>query len=188
MIAAVDPALEIRLVSYLEAYGEDFEDCRRRVPDLGRLRQTIGFSPRIRPGPDHRGDHRLETRHLTPPALRKIWWGQWEQAAVRRRHCGACPHAYGSHDHAAARHLEGQGKHRLLDRSGGHLGRRRPGVGRPSLGALLVGVAGRRRRRAAGRHPFRARSALRPRRPARPPPAARRRRRTAPGWTARSPT
>ena len=43
--AAVDPALEIRLVSYLAAYGEDFEDCPCRVPDLGRLRQTIGFSP-----------------------------------------------------------------------------------------------------------------------------------------------
>ena len=46
VIAAVDPALEIRLVSYLEAYGEDFEDCRCRVPDLGRLRQTIGWEPR----------------------------------------------------------------------------------------------------------------------------------------------
>ena len=45
VIAAVDPALEIRLISYLEAYGEDFEDCRCRVPDLGRLR----------------ADHRLRT-------------------------------------------------------------------------------------------------------------------------------
>jgi UDP-glucose 4-epimerase len=45
VIAAVDPALEVRLVSYLEAYGEDFEDCRCRVPDLSRLRQTIGWEP-----------------------------------------------------------------------------------------------------------------------------------------------
>jgi UDP-glucose 4-epimerase len=45
VIAAVDPALEIGLVSYLAAYGEDFEDCPCRVPDLGRLRQTIAFSP-----------------------------------------------------------------------------------------------------------------------------------------------
>ena len=37
--------MEVRLVSYLEAYGEDFEDCRCRVPDLGRLRQTIGLAP-----------------------------------------------------------------------------------------------------------------------------------------------
>ena len=45
VIAAVDPALEIRLISYLEAYGEDFEDCRCRVPDLGRLRATIAYAP-----------------------------------------------------------------------------------------------------------------------------------------------
>ncbi len=46
VIAAVDPALKIRLISYLEAYGEDFEDCRCRVPDLGRLRTAIGYEPR----------------------------------------------------------------------------------------------------------------------------------------------
>ena len=46
VIAAVDPALEIRLISYLEAYGEDFEDCRCRVPDLARLRAAIGCQPR----------------------------------------------------------------------------------------------------------------------------------------------
>ena len=45
VIAAVDPALEIRLISYLEAYGEDFEDCRCRVPDLGRLRTATGYEP-----------------------------------------------------------------------------------------------------------------------------------------------
>jgi UDP-glucose 4-epimerase len=46
VIAAVDPTLAVQLVSYAEAYGEGFEDCRRRVPDLTRLRQTIGFEPR----------------------------------------------------------------------------------------------------------------------------------------------
>jgi UDP-glucose 4-epimerase len=45
VIAAVNPGLEVRLLSYLEAYGEDFEDCPCRVPDLGRLRQAIGFAP-----------------------------------------------------------------------------------------------------------------------------------------------
>ncbi|MGA2621285.1 MAG: GDP-mannose 4,6-dehydratase [Thermoguttaceae bacterium] len=45
VIAAVDPALGIELISYAQAYGRDFEDCRRRVPDLTRLRQTIGFQP-----------------------------------------------------------------------------------------------------------------------------------------------
>ena len=45
VIAAIDPALKIRLISYFEAYGEDFEDCRCRVPDLGRLRTTLGYEP-----------------------------------------------------------------------------------------------------------------------------------------------
>jgi UDP-glucose 4-epimerase len=45
VIAAVDPALEVRFISYREAYGEDFEDCPCRVPDLSRLREAIGFVP-----------------------------------------------------------------------------------------------------------------------------------------------
>jgi UDP-glucose 4-epimerase len=43
VIAAVDPKLEIEYQSYAAAYSEDFEDVRRRVPDLSRLRQTIDF-------------------------------------------------------------------------------------------------------------------------------------------------
>jgi UDP-glucose 4-epimerase len=43
VIAAVDPALEIEFQSYAAAYSEDFEDIRRRVPDLSRLRRTIEF-------------------------------------------------------------------------------------------------------------------------------------------------
>jgi len=35
----------IRHVSYEEAYGKDFEDMFRRVPDLSRIRATIGYSP-----------------------------------------------------------------------------------------------------------------------------------------------
>lgn len=43
--AAVDPSLPIQFQSYQEAYGPDFEDCRRRVPDLSLLRQLIDFQP-----------------------------------------------------------------------------------------------------------------------------------------------
>jgi UDP-glucose 4-epimerase len=32
-------------VSYQDAYGADFEDMRRRVPDLSRIRATIGYAP-----------------------------------------------------------------------------------------------------------------------------------------------
>lgn len=46
VIAAVDPSLEIEFQSYAEAYDADFEDCRRRVPDLARLRAALDFHPR----------------------------------------------------------------------------------------------------------------------------------------------
>jgi len=46
VIAQVDPSLEIELISYADAYDDDFEDCRRRVPELSRLRETIDFKPR----------------------------------------------------------------------------------------------------------------------------------------------
>ena len=36
---------EITHISYEEAYGDSFEDMRRRVPDCSLLRETIGFAP-----------------------------------------------------------------------------------------------------------------------------------------------
>jgi UDP-glucose 4-epimerase len=36
---------EIVFVPYAEAYGEGFEDMRRRVPDVSKLRATIGYAP-----------------------------------------------------------------------------------------------------------------------------------------------
>ena len=36
----------IEFQSYAQAYDQDFEDIRHRVPDLTRLKQTIGFAPR----------------------------------------------------------------------------------------------------------------------------------------------
>jgi UDP-glucose 4-epimerase len=43
VIAAVDPSLRIEFVSYARAYGEDFEDCRRRVPDLTKMHELTGL-------------------------------------------------------------------------------------------------------------------------------------------------
>ena len=37
------PHSPIIFQSYAEAYGTDFEDCRRRVPDLGKLRRLTGL-------------------------------------------------------------------------------------------------------------------------------------------------
>ena len=45
VIAAAGSKSQIKFQGYAEAYDEDFEDIRRRVPDVSRLRQTIGFRP-----------------------------------------------------------------------------------------------------------------------------------------------
>lgn len=38
---------EVRFVSYADAYGQMYEDTRRRVPDLARARFTLGYRPRM---------------------------------------------------------------------------------------------------------------------------------------------
>ncbi len=71
VIDAVDPKLPIVHQSYAEAYSEDFEDCRCRVPDLGRLREAIGFQPALHAGRRHPRGDRVEAwkrRSLAPAA------------------------------------------------------------------------------------------------------------------------
>lgn len=43
----IDPALEITHIPYAEAYGDDFEDVRRRVPSIARLEAAIGIKPTL---------------------------------------------------------------------------------------------------------------------------------------------
>ncbi|HEY4234456.1 MAG TPA: NAD-dependent epimerase/dehydratase family protein [Lacipirellulaceae bacterium] len=45
VLAVVDPSLAIEFQSYREAYSDDFEDVRRRVPDLTKLRAVIEVGP-----------------------------------------------------------------------------------------------------------------------------------------------
>ena len=45
VVRQVDPNLPIEFQSYMDAYGHHFEDCRHRLPNLTRLRETIGFAP-----------------------------------------------------------------------------------------------------------------------------------------------
>ena len=45
VIAKVDPSVDVRFVPYEDAYGEDFEDVQRRVPNTDRLFETIGIRP-----------------------------------------------------------------------------------------------------------------------------------------------
>jgi UDP-glucose 4-epimerase len=40
------PNPPIKFITYKEAYGEDFEDCRCRVPELGKLRRLTGMTAR----------------------------------------------------------------------------------------------------------------------------------------------
>ena len=44
-IALTGSSSEIQFVPYEEAYGEGFEDMRRRVPSLDKAKQLIGFQP-----------------------------------------------------------------------------------------------------------------------------------------------
>jgi UDP-glucose 4-epimerase len=37
----------IQRIPYSEAYGDGFEDMRRRVPDLSKIRDVIGYRPRV---------------------------------------------------------------------------------------------------------------------------------------------
>jgi len=74
---------EIVRVPYCEAYGEGFEDIRRRVPDISKVHALIGFRPVVHleeilmrviayyrermppPPPSHRGAATLAARPLT---------------------------------------------------------------------------------------------------------------------------
>ena len=41
----VGPDLAIEHIPYAKAYAPGFEDIRARVPDLTRIRATIGYTP-----------------------------------------------------------------------------------------------------------------------------------------------
>jgi UDP-glucose 4-epimerase len=47
VIAAAESKSAIQFQSYAQAYDEDFEDIRRRIPDLSRLRAAIGYEPKL---------------------------------------------------------------------------------------------------------------------------------------------
>ncbi len=47
VLARTGSSSEIVMVPYEQAYEEGFEDMRRRVPDLGRIRGLIGYEPQV---------------------------------------------------------------------------------------------------------------------------------------------
>lgn len=46
VVRVVDPGVAIEHIPYAQAYAPSFEDIRCRVPDLTRVRRTIGYEPR----------------------------------------------------------------------------------------------------------------------------------------------
>jgi UDP-glucose 4-epimerase len=46
VIKLTDSGSRIQLIPYEQAYGQPFDDLVRRVPNLGRIREAIGFAPR----------------------------------------------------------------------------------------------------------------------------------------------
>ncbi|HWL08645.1 MAG TPA: NAD-dependent epimerase/dehydratase family protein [Planctomicrobium sp.] len=47
VIRRVDPKIPIQYLDYQQAYGSDFEDVRRRVPDISRLESVLGRKPTL---------------------------------------------------------------------------------------------------------------------------------------------
>jgi UDP-glucose 4-epimerase len=47
VITAADSPSEIAFVPYDEAYEEGFEDMERRIPDISRVRELIGWQPKL---------------------------------------------------------------------------------------------------------------------------------------------
>ena len=45
IIKRANPTAKIEFLPYRDAYGDDFEDVRRRVPDVSRLEKTLGKKP-----------------------------------------------------------------------------------------------------------------------------------------------
>ena len=65
VIEIVNPKASITFQSYAEAYDEDFEDIRRRVPDLTRLRSAIQYEPKYALDDIIRSVHEYQKLRLT---------------------------------------------------------------------------------------------------------------------------
>jgi UDP-glucose 4-epimerase len=48
VLALTESRAPIQFVPYAEAYGDNFEDMPRRVPSLDKIRQAVGYAPRVR--------------------------------------------------------------------------------------------------------------------------------------------
>ncbi|WP_437202465.1 NAD-dependent epimerase/dehydratase family protein [Planctomicrobium sp. SH664] len=47
IIRRIDPEIRIEYMEYKDAYGNDFEDVRRRVPDVSKLKSVLGDKPSL---------------------------------------------------------------------------------------------------------------------------------------------
>ena len=47
VVAMTGSVSDIRFLPYHEVFGHNFEDMSRRVPDISKIRQLVGFEPRV---------------------------------------------------------------------------------------------------------------------------------------------
>lgn len=47
IVRLTESSSSIQYIPYQEAYGEEFEDMRRRVPEISKAKKLIGFRPRV---------------------------------------------------------------------------------------------------------------------------------------------
>ena len=47
IIKITNSSSEINFISYEDAYGEGFEDMRKRIPDITKINNTVGYLPQI---------------------------------------------------------------------------------------------------------------------------------------------
>ncbi len=68
ILALTASASPLQFIPYEKAYDSGFEDMRRRVPDLSKLRRTIGYSPHT--SLEENLQRIIQHMRVTEPALR----------------------------------------------------------------------------------------------------------------------
>ena len=162
IVARAGSASEIRLIPFEEAYDENFEDLARRVPDVRRARELVGFGCQDGYSGDRRSGHRPRTEERAMSAVKKAAAGRKPaRPAADAKAVKSDPEAGKRFWGVAAQRTAGDAQHRLLRRArrgaAAH-GRRRIGTVRRLAESRPCGHA-----RAPGHHSSQAGRPNRPR-------------------------
>ena len=89
IVAMTGSDSDIRFVPYHEVFGHNFEDMSRRVPDISKIRQLVGYEPTGAPRRDSRAGHRLlDPRGADRASLSRRARSTASQRIIRRGFCG----------------------------------------------------------------------------------------------------